>query len=93
MLLEGNSARSTERLVGIHRNAVIEAMVQAGEKCMVFLDDVVQGVPCVDVQGDEIWSFIGCKEKTRERHNYSELFGDCYTFTAIERTPACSPQS
>jgi transposase-like protein/IS1 family transposase len=85
MILEGNSVRSTERLVSIHRNAIIEAMVQAGEKCVVFLDTAVQGVPCLDVQADEVWGFVGCKEKTREQRNYSELLGDAYCFTAIER--------
>jgi len=34
---------------------------------------------------DEVWSFVGCKEKTRIRRGYSEEFGDCYTFTALER--------
>jgi len=28
---------------------------------------------------------VGCKEKTRERNNYAEYFGDAYCFTAIER--------
>src|SRR5262249_16724061 len=39
-----------------------------------------------DVQADEIWGFVGCKEKTRQRRGYSEDMGDCWCFTAIERT-------
>ena len=60
-------------------------MVEAGERCQRFLDHAIQGVPVDDVQADEVWAFIGCKEKTRERQNYAEWFGDAYCFTALER--------
>jgi IS1 family transposase len=46
----------------------------------------MQNLPAMDVQCDEIWDFIGMKEKTRQRRLYSEEFGDVYTFTAMERT-------
>jgi IS1 family transposase len=39
-----------------------------------------------DVQADEIWGYVGCKEKTRERHNwYAGTLGDAYCYTALER--------
>ena len=85
MLLEGYSIRSVERLTNVHRDTIIAAMVEAGEKCGRFLERVVTGVAVEDVQVDEIWGFVGCKEKTRLRNNYSEDFGDAYCFTALER--------
>lgn len=33
---------------------------------------------------DEIWGFVGCKEKTRLSNNYSEDFGDSYCFVGLE---------
>jgi transposase-like protein/IS1 family transposase len=84
MLLEGNSVRSTERLTGVHRDTIIAAMVAAGEKCHYFLNSL-RCIPASDVQADEIWSFVGCKERTRVRKNYPEIVGDAWTFTAIER--------
>ncbi len=42
-------------------------------------------MPVEDIQCDEIWSFVGCKERTRERLDKGTEFGDCYTFTALER--------
>ncbi len=42
-------------------------------------------LPVADVQVDEIWGFIGCKEKTRLRLDYDKDHGDSYCFTAIER--------
>ena len=38
-----------------------------------------------DVQVDEIWSFVGMKEKTRVARGYSTEFGDSWTFIGIER--------
>jgi transposase-like protein/IS1 family transposase len=86
LLLEGTSIRSAERLTGVHRDTIIGAMVEAGERCQTFLDRALVGVPVEDVQADEVWAFVGCKEKTRERSNYAAWFGDAYCFTALERT-------
>jgi transposase-like protein/IS1 family transposase len=85
LLLEGTSIRSVERLTGVHRDTILSVLVNAGERCQSFLEETVRDVPVEDVQADEIWAFVGCKEKTRERNNYAEYFGDAYCFTAIER--------
>lgn len=86
MLLEGNSIRSVERLTGVNRNTIMSLLVRVGERCQSFLDATVNGLSVEDVQADEIWAFVGCKEKTRERNNYAEYFGDAYCFTALERS-------
>jgi transposase-like protein/IS1 family transposase len=85
LLLEGNSVRSVERITGVHRDTIIAAMIAAGEKCKRFLEKKIKKLNVDDVQCDEIWSFIHCKEKTRLRKRYAEDRGDCYTFTAIDR--------
>lgn len=83
--LEGNSVRSVERITGVHRDTIIAAMIAAGEKCKRFTEKSIRSIDVDDVQADEVWSFVGCKEKTRLHRGYSEEFGDCYTFTAVER--------
>jgi IS1 family transposase len=85
LLLEGNSIRSLERTFGVHRDTIINAMVTAGKKCERFLRAKIVGVQVNDVQVDEIWGFVGMKEKTRLRLNAAEVFGDVWCFTAIER--------
>ena len=85
MLLEGNSIRSTERLTGTHRDTIVSLIVYVGERCQWFLEDVVSKVPVEDVQADEVWGFVHCKNKTAERMGYGEEVGDAYCFTAIER--------
>jgi transposase-like protein/IS1 family transposase len=83
-LLEGNSVRSTARLCDVEPNTVLNILVLAGERAERLLGDKLRNVPVKDVQADEIWSFIGCKEKVRTAEHDSS-FGDCYTFVAIER--------
>lgn len=85
MLLEGNSIRSVERLTGVHRDTIIDAMVTAGEACGRFMEEKIQGVPVDDIQADEIWSFVGCKEKHAAAKGYGPEVGDSWTFTAMER--------
>jgi IS1 family transposase/transposase-like protein len=86
MLLEGNSIRSVERITGVHRDTIIAAVVTYGTACKAFMERTVVNTHADDVQADEIWGFVGCKERTRERRGYGDELGDAYCFTAIERT-------
>jgi transposase-like protein len=86
LLLEGNSVRSLERVFKVGRNTIIATMVAAGEACKRFLEAKIVGLPVADVQCDEVWGFVGCKEKTRLRLNRPEDVGHVWCFTAIERT-------
>jgi transposase-like protein/IS1 family transposase len=85
MLMEGMSIRSVERLTGVNRNTTMSLLVMVGQRCQDFQEATVNRLSVNDVQADEVWDFVGCKERTRERNNYSEYFGDAYCFTALER--------
>ncbi|MBN2024695.1 MAG: hypothetical protein JW809_18095 [Pirellulales bacterium] len=85
MLLEGNSIRSVERLTGVHRDTVVSLVVYVGQRCQRFMEAAIQDVPVEEVQADEIWGYVGCKNKTKERCGYGEEFGDAFCYTAIER--------
>jgi IS1 family transposase len=85
MILEGNSVRSTERLTGVHRDTILAVLVETGERCEPFLSRTVHGLTVNDVQADEIWGFVACKEKTRERNGYGDEKGDAWCFVAIDR--------
>ena len=71
MLLEGMSIRSVERLTGLHRDTIDNLVLVVGENCQRFLEETVQSVAAKDVQLDEIWSFVGMKEKTRVAKGHS----------------------
>jgi IS1 family transposase len=86
MILEGISIRSTERLTGVNRNTIMSLVVTIGFRAKKFLEATVKNVPVDDVQADEIWGFVGMKEKTRIRLGLDEDgIGDVWTFTAMER--------
>jgi len=85
MLLEGMSIAATARMTGLNSDTVGSLILVAGEKCERFTHSIVRDVPVNDVQADEIWSFVGMKEKTRKRLNKSEEFGDSWTWIAVER--------
>jgi transposase-like protein/IS1 family transposase len=87
LLTEGNSIRATVRISGVAKDTVIALLVCVGEKCEVFLRERLRSVPATDVQADEIWGFVGMKEKTKTRKQIvSPDVGDAYCFVAIERT-------
>jgi len=86
LLVEGNSVRSTERITGVNRNTILDLLVLAGEKCERLLNEKIKSVPVHDVQADEMWGYVGMKEKTKKRQGKdADTLGDAYTFVAIER--------
>jgi len=86
MLTEGSSIRSTERVSGIHRDTICRLLRKAGEKCEALLNRLVRSVAVTDVQADELWCFVGMKEKTKERLGRTDPeLGDAYTWIALER--------
>jgi transposase-like protein/IS1 family transposase len=84
MLLEGNSVSSVERISGIHHTTILKLLVLAGEKCERVMADKIRNVEVRDVECDELWSYIGKKQK-RVRPEDDQNLGDCYVFVAIER--------
>lgn len=85
LMLEGMSVRSVQRMTGLCRETLANLVVRIGAGCQRLLDEKIQSVPVTDVQCDEIWSFVGMKERTRAAGLRSEEFGDSWTFIGIER--------
>lgn len=84
LLVEGSSVRSVERITELHRDTILKLLVIAGEKCERVMARFVRNIPVKDVEVDEVWSYIGKKEK-RVRPEDDQNLGDAYTFVAIER--------
>jgi transposase-like protein/IS1 family transposase len=86
LLTEGTSIRSAERISGTHRDTIMRLLRKAGEKCESLMDRLVRRVPVEDVQADELWCFVGMKERTKKiKKNTDPEMGDAYTFVGIER--------
>lgn len=86
LLVEGSSIRSTERITGVHRDTIINLLKTVGEKCLWIQENLVKNVKVTDVQADEIWAFVGMKQKTANEYgiNEDDKVGSAYTFTEIE---------
>lgn len=84
LLLEGNSVSSAERLTDVHHTTILKLLVLAGEKCERIMAAKIRNVEVRDVECDELWAFIGKKQK-RVRPEDDQNLGDAYTFVAIER--------
>jgi transposase-like protein/IS1 family transposase len=86
LMLEGMSIRSVQRITRLSRNTLCDLVILVGENCNRLLAETVTNVEANDVQLDEIWSFVGCKEKTRVLRGKSPVeCGDSWTWLAIER--------
>jgi IS1 family transposase len=84
-LVEGNSLRSTARMTGHTLNTVMRLLVDAGKACAAYQDEHLRNLPCKRIQVDEIWSYIGIKEKNRPEAERGEFGrGDCWVWTAID---------
>jgi IS1 family transposase len=82
-LAEGSSIRSIERMTGINRNTIMNLGVRVGKGCQMLLDSKMQDLDCNYLQFDELWGFIGKKER-HCRPDDSPEYGDVWTYCAID---------
>ena len=82
-LAEGSSIRSIERQTGVHRDTIMRLGVRVGKGCAALLDAKMRDLSLGHVQFDEIWGFIGKKEK-HVQPNDNPTLGDVWTFCALD---------
>jgi len=82
-LAEGSSIRSLERMTGVHRDTIMRLGVRVGKGCQTMLDHKMRELSCQRLQFDEVWGFIGKKEKHVLRDDDPTL-GDVWTWVAID---------
>jgi IS1 family transposase len=80
-LVEGCSIRSIVRMTGVAKGTITRLLESVGTACADYLNAAVRNVPAKRVQVDEIWSFVGCKQKnvTVEKIE-AAICGDVWTF-------------
>ncbi len=83
ILSEGAGINAAARITGKSKNTVLKLLADVGQACAQYQDQAMRNLTITKVQVDEIWSFVGTKQKNvNEAH--PEGYGDCYTFTAID---------
>lgn len=83
-LVEGNSIRSTVRMTGVAKNTIAKLIPELGRACESYQIDALRNLDCRVVQVDEIWSFVGCKEKRATAEKKAVGQGDAWTWVAID---------
>lgn len=84
LLLEGASIRGVSRQTGLHKNTVMRLLLTAGLKCRFLFDAKVNGVRPSRVQVDELWSYVGMKQKRVGLKNASLGAGDAWLWVALD---------
>ena len=90
-LAENASIRAIERMTGVHRDTIMRLGVRVGEACHQILDERMRGLSCNDFQVDELWGFIGKKNKNVQPGEDRNGFGDVWTFVALDRATKVIP--
>lgn len=84
-LVEGNSLRATVRMTGVHRTTIQKLLVELGAACSAYQDKVFRNLKLTRIQCDEIWAFIGCKQKNvKTMEQMKKGWGDIWTWTALD---------
>jgi IS1 family transposase len=83
-LVEGCSVRTTSRITGVHPRTILNLLSLAGDRFERLMTQRIHGLRVKDVQCDELWGYVGMKEKTKTKRGKDTL-GDAWTFVGIER--------
>ena len=84
-LVEGCSIRSTVRLTGVSKGAVIRLLESVGKACADYQNATLRNIKSQRVQVDEIWSFCYAKQKNVTLEMAEQrVCGDVWTFAAID---------
>ena len=83
-LVEGNSIRSTARMIGVEHKTVMRVLLRVGDRCGQLLDERMRRLPCKIVQVDEIWTYVGKHERFLQPGENAARLGDQYVFVAMD---------
>jgi IS1 family transposase len=83
-LVEGCSVRSVERMTNVHRDTILRLMVRVGEGCANLLDEKMVNLDCARLELDELWSFVGKKQRHITSDDDQSRVGDTWTYVAID---------
>ena len=83
-LIEGCSIRSTERMTGVHRDTIMRLLVKVGTGCEKLMDQQMRNLTCKRIEMDEIWTFVGKKQRHLQPSDDPKRTGDVWTFVALD---------
>lgn len=85
LIVEGCSIRTTERITGVQRDTIVRLILRTGNDCAILHDATFRDVKCIAVEFDELWSYVGIKQKELPEFCITRHIGDQYLYIAFER--------
>ncbi len=82
-LTEGASINSTARQTGVSKVTILKLLSEIGPACLGYQRKTLVNLPCKKIQADEVWSFVGCKERNVVPSEKGKGRGDAWTWTAV----------
>ena len=83
-LVEGASIRSVERMTGAHRDSITRYLVHVGGVCDVLMDEFMRDLDLGVIEVDEIWAYVGKKQRWVTKDDDPSRVGDFWTWVAID---------
>jgi len=77
-------------MTGVHRDTICRLLVETGENCAILLDSYMRDVRIKYAQVDEIWCYVGKKDK-HVRVDDPEEFGNQWVFVAMDEETKLVP--
>ena len=82
-LVDGLSIGSIVRVTGVAKNTITKLLLDLGEACSDYQDEVFRSLPLQRVRCDEVWCFAGAQE-ANVLEDRPDDYGDVWTWTAID---------
>jgi hypothetical protein len=83
-LAEGNSLRSTGRIVEVDKDTICDGLARAGRHCRAVTTSLCDTLPITECQVDELWSFVRKKEAhLTVAERVLALYGDAWVWIAF----------
>lgn len=82
-LCEGASINATARITGASKVTILKLLAEIGAACAQYQRATLVNLPCKRLEADEVWSFVGCKERNVPRDEKGRGRGDAWTWTAV----------
>jgi len=71
-------------MTGAGKGTILRLLADVGDACARYHAESVLGLTCVQVQCDEIWSYVAAKERNIKPADKSQSKGDVWTWVGID---------
>lgn len=83
-LVEGCSIRATMRMTGVNRETIGKLLLAVGDGSADLMDRTMVDLACDRLELDELWAFVGKKQRHVKATDDAATTGDTWTFVALD---------